>query len=72
MEDFFEKEVDQVTNFLNRTSTLPEIEQIHELQYYLLGAIRNTSVVGKYSKFHDYAIYTKGYKDAETRRLAFM
>ncbi|RXW24663.1 hypothetical protein EST38_g1142 [Candolleomyces aberdarensis] len=72
MEQFFEKEVEHVSKFLNRTSTLSEIERIHELQHYLLGAIRNTSVVGKYSKFHDYAIYMNGYTDDSTRRLAFM
>ncbi|EGO05196.1 hypothetical protein SERLA73DRAFT_68825 [Serpula lacrymans var. lacrymans S7.3] len=43
-----------------------------ELQKFLLGAIRDTSSVGKYSNFHDNAIYTKGYDHPETIRLAYM
>lgn len=43
-----------------------------EAQRYLLGAIRDTSVVGKYSIFHDNAIYSLGYTHPETIRLAYM
>jgi hypothetical protein len=69
---FFQKEVERVSTFLEKTAGLPEIEKIHELQYHLLGALRNTSLVGRYSNYHNIAVYQKGYEDPETRRLATM
>ncbi|RXW15101.1 hypothetical protein EST38_g10748 [Candolleomyces aberdarensis] len=69
---FFQKEVERVSTFSEKTAGLPEIEKIHELQYHLLGALRNTSLVGRYSNYHDIAVYQKGYKHPETRRLAIM
>ncbi|KAH7912600.1 RNA dependent RNA polymerase-domain-containing protein [Hygrophoropsis aurantiaca] len=42
------------------------------VQKFLLGGLRDTSLVGKYSNFHDLAIYLKGYNHSETIRLAYM
>ncbi|KAJ2927622.1 hypothetical protein H1R20_g9471, partial [Candolleomyces eurysporus] len=69
---FFQKEVEWVSTFLAKSAGLPEIEKIQELQYHLLAALRNTSLVGRYSNYHDIAVYQKGYKHPETRRLAIM
>ncbi|KAF6762282.1 RNA dependent RNA polymerase-domain-containing protein [Ephemerocybe angulata] len=70
--DAFERQIEQVTDFLERTKNKPEVEVIHGVQYYLLGAIRIRSLVGQYSNCHDVANYKLGYADATTRRLAFM
>lgn len=70
--DCFEREIEQVSSFLERTRSLSYVEQIHEMQHYLLGAIRIRSVVGQYSNCHEVATYSRGYDDPETRRLAFM
>jgi len=72
MSQFFEKEVHHASKFLEDIKDKPTVEQIHAYQNYLLGAIRVPSVVGLYSKFHDYAVYTHGYSHPITRRLAFM
>lgn len=72
MQKYFVRENEAVPAFLERTSVLSDDAKIHERQQYLLGAIRDTSVVGKYSNFHEAAIYTLGYTHPETIRLAYM
>ncbi|KAH7915886.1 RNA dependent RNA polymerase-domain-containing protein [Hygrophoropsis aurantiaca] len=42
------------------------------MQPFLLSGLRDTSLVGRYSNFHDLAMYLKGYSDPETIRLAYM
>ncbi|KAH7928507.1 hypothetical protein BV22DRAFT_1082792 [Leucogyrophana mollusca] len=42
------------------------------MQSFLLGGLRDTSLVGKYSNFHDLSIYMAGYDHPETTRLAYM
>ena len=69
---YFAKENIEVAEFMKATESLPASEKIHEVQKHLLRAVRNTAVVGKYSNFHDIAIYTRGYRDRETIRLAYM
>ena len=71
-EKYFKRDNEQVVEFLNRVSPLDDAAEIYELQEHLLTAVRDTSVVGKYSKFHDNAIYTLGYTHPETIRLAHM
>lgn len=62
-----------VTELLTGYPSPPNgIEFVHELQNYLLGNLRDTSVVGKYSNMHENAIYTLGYRSPETIRLAYM
>lgn len=72
MQKYFERENEAVPAFLERTSVLSDDAKINERQQYLLGSIRDMSVVGKYSNFHEAAIYTLGYTHPETIRLAYM
>ena len=68
----FKRENVEVVTFLHRVAHLDDAAKIYRLQEYLLGAIRDTSVVGKYSTFHEVATYTLGYTHRETIRLAYM
>ncbi|KAJ6628702.1 RNA dependent RNA polymerase-domain-containing protein [Mycena sp. CBHHK59/15] len=61
-----------VEDFLQRTESQSPSQQVREMQHYLLSAIRNVAVVGKYSNWHINAIYTLGYTHPETIRLAYM
>lgn len=72
IKSYFKRENEEVSTFLVRVAPLDEAFKIHKLQEYLLGSIRDTSVVGKYSIFHETAIYTLGYTHPETIRLAYM
>lgn len=72
IKSYFKRENEEVTTFLARVAPLDDASKIYKLQEYLLGAIRDTSVVGKYSNFHEHAIYTLGYTHQETIRLAYM
>ncbi|KAJ6631174.1 RNA dependent RNA polymerase-domain-containing protein [Mycena sp. CBHHK59/15] len=48
----------------------PEVKAAH-LQKYLLGALRDASVVGQYSSLHDNAIVKNGYDNPRTVKLAY-
>lgn len=72
IKSYFKRENEEVVAFLRRVASLDEASKIYKLQEYLLGAVRDTSVVGKYSNFHDVATYTLGYTHPETIRLAYM
>lgn len=72
IESYFKCENEKVATFRARTDPLDDVSKISELQEYLLRAIRDTSVVGKYSNFHVNATYTLGYTHPETIRLAYM
>ena len=72
IKEYFKPDNEKGVEFLARFNHLDEAAKIYELQEHLLTAIRDTSVVGKYSKFHDNAIYTLGYTHPETIRLAYM
>ena len=72
IEECFKRDKEDVVKFLARVAPEDEAFEIHELQEYLLGAVRDTSVVGKYSNFHGAATYTLGYTHQETIRLAYM
>ena len=71
---YFQRENVEVAAFLNKVAHLDDAAKINKLQEYLLGAgaTRDTTVVGKYSTFHDVATYTLGYTHPETIRLAYM
>lgn len=70
--DNFSQNTEKVSDVLERIEGYSSVAQVHEFQRFLLGAIRDTSIVGKYSGFHDYAIYTLGYSHPETIRLSYM
>lgn len=72
MRSHFSQHVETAKDFLERTSTLDKAAKTREIQIPLLGAIRDTSVIGKYSSFHELAGYTLGYRHPETIRLAYM
>ena len=70
-ESFKHDKVD-VAKFSAQVAPLDDAAEVFKLQEYLLGAVRDPSVVGKYSKFHEMATYTLGYTHPETIRLAYM
>ncbi|KAF5358800.1 hypothetical protein D9758_008586 [Tetrapyrgos nigripes] len=70
LEDDFERQVEQVSSFIERLAELPIKErQIAFQQKYLSGMAHFN--VGLYSVFHDVAVRTKGYKDEDAIRLAY-
>lgn len=69
---YFSRENEEVGAFQNKVLNTSKENQIRQLQNALLGAVRTDSVVGKYSTYHDIAIYTLGYAHPETIRLAYM
>jgi len=70
--DNFSSNTEKVADVLERIQDESPIIQVRELQKFLLGAIRDTSIVGRYSSYHDHAIYTLGYSHPETIRLNYM
>ncbi|KAJ3515971.1 hypothetical protein NLJ89_g1430 [Agrocybe chaxingu] len=72
IEKYFKPHNEQVVAFQERNAGLPVEEQIRELQKFLLGTVRDTTIVGKYSNYHEMALYTLGYCHRETIRLAYM
>ncbi|CAA7259841.1 unnamed protein product [Cyclocybe aegerita] len=72
IEKYFKPHNEQVVAFQERTAALPVEEQIRELQKFLLSTVRDTTIVGKYSNYHEMALYTLGYCHKETIRLAYM
>lgn len=72
IKSYFARENEEVQAFQNKTANISVNNKIRQFQHYLLGAVRDTSIVGKYSTFHEIAIYTLGYAHPETIRLAYM
>src|SRR5712672_216853 len=69
--DNFQAHVELVKEFLHRHEHLPPDQmQASFLKAVLRGL--GDDYVGKYSCFHSYAAYKKGYSDPETIRLAYM
>ncbi|KAG6899618.1 hypothetical protein C0993_008698, partial [Termitomyces sp. T159_Od127] len=62
---------EKVSDFLTRTSSLSPIEKTLAVQTYLLGALRDPSVIGRYSTMHDNAVYHFGYSHPRTVKLAY-
>ncbi|KNZ76968.1 hypothetical protein J132_10916 [Termitomyces sp. J132] len=62
---------EKVPDFLTRTSSLSPLEKTLAVQTYLLGALRDPSVIGNYSTMHDNAVYHLGYSHPHTIRLAY-
>ena len=72
IDSYFSRENEEVKTFQHKIATISVHNKIRQLQHHLLGAVRDTSIVGKYSGFHEMAIYTLGYSHQETIRLAYM
>ncbi|KAF7332082.1 RNA-dependent RNA polymerase [Mycena kentingensis (nom. inval.)] len=68
----FSPQNETVAEFLGRTEPLSAEEKLREKQKYLLSAVRDIAVVGKYSNWHLNAIYKLGYQHDDTIRLAYM
>ncbi|KIO08385.1 hypothetical protein M404DRAFT_997314 [Pisolithus tinctorius Marx 270] len=72
---------DLLSNFNRDGCSVSDLIKEHEfhpsmtgarIQSFLLGGLQSNTLVGKYSNFHDVAIYTLGYNHKETIRLAYM
>ena len=65
--------VDQrnVSQFCYENTGATTERKIALLKPYMLGALRDASAVGLYSKLHDNAIYSHGYGHINTVRLAY-
>jgi hypothetical protein len=61
-----------VGDFLQRTASDSPGQQVRKMQHFLFSALRDLSVVGKYSKWHLNSIYAQGYTHPDTIRLAYM
>jgi RNA-dependent RNA polymerase len=68
---YFEAHVEQVKSFCVRHQHSNPDELQRSFLTALLRSLDNEHV-GKYSGYHSYATYTKGYSDPETIRLAYM
>ncbi|KAF9485277.1 hypothetical protein BDN70DRAFT_627571 [Pholiota conissans] len=69
---YFARENEEAKVFHEKTKNISPEYKIRQFQLHLLGAIRDPSIVGKYSTFHEIATYTLGYGHPETKRLAYM
>ena len=67
----FYPQIEKVKDFQDRIAELPPTVQQHELGKMLLLGLSDNKV-GLYSNFHDNAVYSRGYDDPVTIRLAFM
>ncbi|KAJ6489328.1 RNA dependent RNA polymerase-domain-containing protein, partial [Mycena vitilis] len=65
-------ESETVGQFLDRTKECAQQERVEGLQDYLVGSVCDDSVVGCYSNWHLNALYSRGYDDPETIRLAYI
>jgi RNA-dependent RNA polymerase len=68
----FSKDTERVSDFLQRVRNLSIESRILETQKVTLGALRDPSLVGKYSTYHDKAMYIYGYSHPKTIELAYM
>lgn len=62
---------EKVHQFINRSESWTPSAKILVMQRYLLGALRDPSIVGKYSSMHDNAMYSLGYSNPRTIKLAY-
>lgn len=71
IEEHFDSEPEQVSSFHRRVAAMSSRERNHEVIKILLRAL-NDSKVGKYSNFHDNAVYAYGYDDPRAILLAYL
>lgn len=67
----FSRNNERVDAFLSRVAGETEERKVSAMQGFLLGALRDTSLVGKYSAMHDNSIYKNGYGNPRTVKLAY-
>lgn len=72
MDDAFQKDTTTVQGYLQDFENRPINRKMQEVQNFLLSSLRNASLVGQYSSFHDNAVYRFGYMHDEAWRLAYM
>lgn len=71
IEDHFDSQPEKVAAFHHRVAAMSSRERNHEVIKVLLRAL-NDSKVGKYSNFHDNAVYAYGYDDPRSILLAYL
>ncbi|KAF9561155.1 hypothetical protein CPC08DRAFT_689324 [Agrocybe pediades] len=71
LDQSFTRDKESVTDFMERTKPLTELQRCQAMQKYLLGALCDTSKVGLYSSMHDNAIYKYGYSHWRTIKLGY-
>lgn len=71
IEDHFVSQPEKVADFHPRIAAMPSRERNNEVIKVLLRAL-NDSKVGKYSNFHDNAVYAYGYDDPRSILLAYL
>lgn len=67
----FTRDQEKGRGFLERTGGWESSKRVQAMQVYLLGALRDASLVGKYSSMHVNAIYKYGYNHPRTVKLAY-
>ncbi|KAF8581588.1 hypothetical protein K439DRAFT_1353522 [Ramaria rubella] len=73
LDNAFEKDTLTVEEFLkNHEEKHEALAMSDSLQDYLLAALKDVSLVGQYSNWHDVAVYKYGYEHEEAWRLAYM
>jgi RNA-dependent RNA polymerase len=68
----FSQENQRVSDFLEAMASKPLEAKMRFLQEVLLSDLRDSTIVGMYSGYHDNATYYLGYDKPETVRLAYM
>jgi RNA-dependent RNA polymerase len=74
LDEAFEKDTMTVDEFLTGRKGPHDMDigMASDLRDYLLAALREPSLVGQYSVWHDTAVYRFGYESDEAWRLAYM
>ena len=73
LQDYLAKTNETVNEFLARVpKEVPYHTKIAHLQSYLLGRLKDASLVGTYSGFWESSLYENGYSHLETVRLAYL
>jgi len=67
----FTRDQEKGRAFLERTGGWESSKREQAMQVYLLGALRDTSLVGKYSSMHINTMYRFGYNHPRTVKLAY-
>lgn len=68
----FEVENLRVEEFLSELKDCSDDIKINKIQKYLLGTLKDFSLVGRYSNFHEISVYMDGYQSEKTKLLAYM
>ncbi|KAF8520442.1 RNA dependent RNA polymerase-domain-containing protein, partial [Hysterangium stoloniferum] len=72
VENAFEKNTLTVSQYLSDHREHITLSQMSRLHDHLLAALKDVSLVGQYSNWHDVAVYKLGYDHDEAWRMAYM